>query len=182
MNNPMNPNNPLGPRQGPAIVKIWTCSKCGAEVGRGDFPPATCPHCGARLLNGVGGGGRGPSGPPNNNFTPNGPQANTPPMNQPPNTQPNPQPPVNNPVNIPNEQPPVGGFDRPRTTTTTASTTSSGTDGEDSNSWIWIMVGIAGGALLLAVGAVVVFTIMRQVGDGAELAQDRRRRRRRLEY
>jgi hypothetical protein len=31
--------------------QIWTCSRCGAELGRGGTQPAVyaCPHCGARL-------------------------------------------------------------------------------------------------------------------------------------
>src|SRR6266702_2986578 len=54
--NPNPPNNPLQPGvpNGPiVIVKIWRCSKCNAETGRGDFPPALdkCPNCGAQFIN-----------------------------------------------------------------------------------------------------------------------------------
>ena len=55
---PFGPNmNPPGmPRMGPP-VKIWQCTGCGGELGRGlTAPPSTCPHCGARIINGVGNG------------------------------------------------------------------------------------------------------------------------------
>ena len=41
---------------GPTFENIWTCQKCGKEVGRGAFPPATCPHCGVQLFGGIGRG------------------------------------------------------------------------------------------------------------------------------
>src|SRR5205807_10384471 len=60
--NPGNPfpNNPgLNPPQmpgagGPIFKHVWTCSGCGREIGDGAFPPATCPFCGAHLVNGIG--------------------------------------------------------------------------------------------------------------------------------
>ena len=59
----------------PKIVKTWTCSRCGANLGNGDFPMAQCPSCKARIINGVGGGANlvGGGNPPLNL---NPPQAN----------------------------------------------------------------------------------------------------------
>jgi DNA-directed RNA polymerase subunit RPC12/RpoP len=67
------------------IIKVWKCSKCGKEVARGEgsHPPANCPYCGTRLLNGF-----GPS-----TTTPNAPRGGAQPLNPPPGTMP--QPPVN---------------------------------------------------------------------------------------
>jgi hypothetical protein len=61
MNPPgMNPPgmNPGGlPNNGPVFENVWTCGKCGKELGRGlSAPPDRCPHCGARIINGVGNG------------------------------------------------------------------------------------------------------------------------------
>src|SRR6476646_1382902 len=39
---------------GPLFETVWTCGKCGKEIGRGAFPPSQCPYCGVRLINGVG--------------------------------------------------------------------------------------------------------------------------------
>jgi len=50
----------------PKIVKTWTCSRCGANLGNGDFPPAQCPSCKARIINGVGGGANLAPNPPLN--------------------------------------------------------------------------------------------------------------------
>lgn len=45
-----------GPRMG-IPEQVWTCSKCGAEIGRGPFKPhdANCASCGARFGNTTGG-------------------------------------------------------------------------------------------------------------------------------
>lgn len=51
----------IQPPKIPTIERIWTCSKCRAEIGRGAFPPGTCPNCGVRIINGV--GGPNPPGP-----------------------------------------------------------------------------------------------------------------------
>jgi hypothetical protein len=63
---PMPGGRPLGPNMnppgmpglgGPRIVKVWRCTGCGGEIGRGlNAPPNTCPHCGARIVNGIGNG------------------------------------------------------------------------------------------------------------------------------
>jgi DNA-directed RNA polymerase subunit RPC12/RpoP len=56
MNQPgMNPGGV--PNNGPMFENIWTCGKCGKELGRGlSAPPDRCPHCGAHIINGVGKG------------------------------------------------------------------------------------------------------------------------------
>ncbi len=59
---PFIPPPPIQP-QVPMFVTVWSCSRCGAELGRGDVKPSVevCPRCGARL--GVGGmfSGSGPT-------------------------------------------------------------------------------------------------------------------------
>ena len=66
----MNPPNMPGLGGAPRIVKVWRCTGCGNEIGRGlNAPPSTCPHCGARIINGIGNGipqpgmGLNPTGP-----------------------------------------------------------------------------------------------------------------------
>lgn len=54
------PNMPSGQIQIPKIERVWTCGKCGKEIGKGAWPPATCPFCGTKLINGVGNGGDNP--------------------------------------------------------------------------------------------------------------------------
>jgi DNA-directed RNA polymerase subunit RPC12/RpoP len=90
-NNPgMNPNNPPGfpnpnvpqvpaPKfpdfNPPKFVRVWSCSACKRELGRGDIKPnlARCPYCGVRFINGVGAVGIDPVQPRN----PDGPLVNT---------------------------------------------------------------------------------------------------------
>jgi hypothetical protein len=52
------PRIPGGPGGlgGPLFENVWTCSGCKKEIGRGAFPPDTCPHCNARIINGMGNG------------------------------------------------------------------------------------------------------------------------------
>jgi DNA-directed RNA polymerase subunit RPC12/RpoP len=64
-------------------VMVWTCLTCGKDVGTGAAPPANCPHCGIKLVNGM--------GPPNANMpinpinpNPNPPAFNPPPVQNPP--------------------------------------------------------------------------------------------------
>jgi hypothetical protein len=77
--NPLNPNPPEF-RPPSELEFIWTCSKCGKELGRGAFQPRVdkCPSCGANFINGI--------GPRSNPFNP---PENTPPAWQP--TQPAPR-------------------------------------------------------------------------------------------
>jgi DNA-directed RNA polymerase subunit RPC12/RpoP len=85
-----------GPQFGPKLTFIFKCSRCGAELGRGNSPRDrpnldTCPHCGAKLLNGIGqhhlnppGKGQAPnpsnpkSGPHNVPGMPDAPPLNSP--------------------------------------------------------------------------------------------------------
>jgi DNA-directed RNA polymerase subunit RPC12/RpoP len=77
---------------GPLFERVWTCSHCGREIGRGNAPPAKCPYCGVKLINGI-----GPADPKYNGGNDNPPPANhpgmTPPVqpNQPAAPPPNPQ-------------------------------------------------------------------------------------------
>jgi hypothetical protein len=44
------PAQPPGPAQQQAVwITVWSCSRCGQEIGRGNIQPsaATCPRCGA---------------------------------------------------------------------------------------------------------------------------------------
>jgi hypothetical protein len=90
--NPFGQNNPgggFGPR-GPLFESVWKCGKCGQEAGRGDLPPANCPHCGVRFVNGF-----GPSnGPGNGGDMPMNPPTKPPGGNNPGMVNP---PPANNP-------------------------------------------------------------------------------------
>jgi hypothetical protein len=84
---------------GPVIERVWTCGKCGREIGRGAFPPGQCPYCGVKLINGVGPAdpqyNNGNQPPPNNGgqMPPNNPNPGMMPPNQqnsgmmPPNNQ-----------------------------------------------------------------------------------------------
>ena len=48
-NRPFVPQPPVPPRPQVVWVTVWSCSRCGAELGRGDVQPAlaACPRCGA---------------------------------------------------------------------------------------------------------------------------------------
>ena len=50
------PFGPPGGFGGPRFENVWKCGKCQREIGTGAFPPATCPHCGVHLINGMGNG------------------------------------------------------------------------------------------------------------------------------
>ena len=93
---------------GPLFENVWTCGKCGREIGRGNFPPATCPYCGVRLINGI-----GPADPKYNNgnqpapnngamMPPNNPNPGMMPGMMPPNNQNSGQVPPNGQPNNPN--------------------------------------------------------------------------------
>jgi hypothetical protein len=51
--------NPPPMPQPPMFVTVWNCSRCRAELGRGNIKPVldTCPSCGCRLIGGGGAGG-----------------------------------------------------------------------------------------------------------------------------
>jgi hypothetical protein len=131
--NPGNPRMPNFPEP-PRFEKVWTCSGCGAELGRGQIMPALekCPHCGVRFINGT------------------NPIGSQPPIN-------NPGPPNFNPPTGPQWNPPVAGspVDSSPSVNTTASSPPSG---------LATVVGIAvilGIGIVAAVGiAVVVVLIM----------------------
>jgi hypothetical protein len=115
-----NPKNPGGGMGG--IQKVWICSKCGKQVGTGMFPPANCPFCNTKFINGVGKGGDRPlgpdnnqpknpgGGPPGNPNNPGGPPGNPNAPNNPgapqgaPNNPGPGNPAPNNPGGIPNNQ------------------------------------------------------------------------------
>lgn len=114
---------PINP---PRFENVWTCGKCRREIGTGAFPPATCPHCGVRIINGVGGG------------------ANPPPMN-PPVVDPAPPiqiapPPVLPPRNVGNDtEPELAPQTRPARSNTA-----------------FVIALIVGGTLFLGLGILVI--------------------------
>jgi DNA-directed RNA polymerase subunit RPC12/RpoP len=73
---PSAPRTPdLPPIHRPEVPKtelVWSCSRCGAELGRGLIPPdvSVCPKCGAHLIGG--GLGRRPLTPPSAGSAPSG--------------------------------------------------------------------------------------------------------------
>jgi DNA-directed RNA polymerase subunit RPC12/RpoP len=89
---PGNPRMPNGP-QPPMFERVWTCSHCGAELGRGVTKPQIekCPKCGTRFINGTNPFGADPQPPNNNPAQP--PTPNQPPM-APPWNPPAPEPPA----------------------------------------------------------------------------------------
>jgi DNA-directed RNA polymerase subunit RPC12/RpoP len=52
----------VGGGPGP-IQHVWTCSNCKKQAGTGTFAPDSCPHCGTKFINGMG----GPTNPGNGN-------------------------------------------------------------------------------------------------------------------
>lgn len=55
----------------PIFENVWTCGACGKVIGKGAAPPGTCPFCGVRIINGVGGAPNvNPNLPPNPNENP----------------------------------------------------------------------------------------------------------------
>jgi DNA-directed RNA polymerase subunit RPC12/RpoP len=88
---PGNPRIPNGP-QPPQFERVWTCSHCGAELGRGPTMPRIdkCPKCGTRFINGTNPFPVDP--PPGNNPAP--PSNGNPPPTPPPWNPPDAEPPV----------------------------------------------------------------------------------------
>ncbi len=89
---------------GPRFETVWTCGKCRREVARGNHshPPANCPYCGVRLVNGHGPAAPGTTMP----GSPLMPPAITPTIPPPITTIP---PPANGLPPIIPMDPPVGG-------------------------------------------------------------------------
>jgi DNA-directed RNA polymerase subunit RPC12/RpoP len=93
-NPPSSGQGPGGRQFGPKLTFIFKCSRCGAELGRGSSPLdrpnlETCPHCGAKLLNG--GIGQHRLNPPDKRQAPNPANPKSGPHNVPgmPNVPPN---------------------------------------------------------------------------------------------
>jgi hypothetical protein len=91
---------------GPLFENVWKCGHCGKEVGRGNTPPASCPYCGVRFINGF-----GPSDPQYNNGNQPAPNNGAMPPNsgQSNNPNPNPMPGMMPPNNQNSGQAPQGG-------------------------------------------------------------------------
>jgi hypothetical protein len=89
---PGNPRIPMGP-QPPQFEKVWTCSHCGAVLGRGPTMPQIdkCPQCGTRFVNGTNPFGADPQPPNNQPVQPPTPHQ---PPGAPPWNPPAPEPPV----------------------------------------------------------------------------------------
>jgi DNA-directed RNA polymerase subunit RPC12/RpoP len=57
-----NTNPGLQPQMPNMMETVWTCSRCGQELSRNTAaPPSRCPHCGAKIMNGVDSGPSTPS-------------------------------------------------------------------------------------------------------------------------
>lgn len=154
-----------GDRFGGAIERVWTCGKCGKEIGRGAFPPNTCQHCGVRIINGMGGGDRPAQNDNNGGFNAPGNQPGLQPQPRPGmgiQPQPggdfraegfDPPPPVNqNPANQDNWIAPA----TPLTSDKVESSSSSGV--------FWTVLGIVFGLGVLLIIGLVLFAILSQGG------------------
>jgi hypothetical protein len=139
-----NPGNPKPPGfgNGPLFEKVYTCSKCGKELGRGNVQPAlqNCPFCGVNFINGT-----GPifQPPPMNNVPP------TVPPNMPPPVPPGNNIPVNN---VPNQ---VAPHPAPNQPPVFPAVNTTGNDNSNSST-PYVVGGIAGIVLL---GAIVLLVI-----------------------
>jgi hypothetical protein len=172
---------------GPGIVKVWTCSGCGQELGRGlSAPPNTCPHCGARIINGVGNGIRQPGMPPGGMTPPaNMPPANMPPggmmppnVNQPPMNVPQFNPgdqPVNQPIfnPPPSNPPPIIGDSSPTTSSNSGDSTTSTAPRKGVLIALVIGVIVVGISVLVGGTFLVIYTMR---NSNASKPQRRRRR------
>ena len=189
------PINPPGgfPRTGPTIVKVWTCSGCGKELGRGlTAPPDHCPHCGARIINGVGNGIRQPGMgggvvPPNPT-----PPANPPGMvpTPPPGANPNPNPPQMNPPVV-NPNPPAFNPNPPVANPVASDTGPANLSSNDSSSSSSSSGGLSKGKVAAIVIGIIVVGVFVLVGgtwlmiytmESSEPQPRRRRRRRNEDY
>jgi hypothetical protein len=146
----MNPPGMMPGGGGPTIVNVWTCEGCGGELGRGlSAPPSTCPHCGAKIINGVG------NGIPQAGMT--NPGGIIPPIMNPPAFNPPTQPVVNPPVvnNNPSPAP-----------STSSSDTSSTSTGSKKGVIIALVIGVVVvGISILVGGTFLVIYTMRNSGS-----------------
>ncbi len=180
-NNPLRPNlnNPAMPNQGgPLFVRIWKCSRCGRELGRGNVQPQleTCPYCGTRFINGTRPIGNNPNPPVNNGAPPNNPPVNAN-VNNPQPVIPNNNPP---PAAVNNPTPPNTGIANPQMPTPAPAATASTEEGSDSLPYI--LGGVAGGLLLLALGVGLFLKVNSNPSRDEEEFERRPRRKRRRVY
>ena len=160
----------------PQIVNRWTCSGCKGNLGTGSFPPSRCPHCNARIINGVGSGsgigssnpGIGGYRPPNSNPRfPTNVKSSSGPGSTPPNTTPPPSnvapgsstPPAN-PNPAPPNNAPVNNFNGNPDSTVTEPGDS---DSEQSMNMLPIVLGSIFGGLTIA-GIITAVAIKMNMG------------------
>ena len=172
--NPPGLNPPGMPGGGMTTVKVWTCTGCGQELGRGlSAPPNQCPHCGARIINGVGNGipqpGMQGMNPPPMNPGFNPPAMNPPIMN-PPAFNPggvdmNPPLPVMNPT--PQFNPPPAANNSPAPTSSNANAgNTSGSTPPKKGVIVALVIGvIVVGIAVLVGGTFLVIYTMRNNGS-----------------
>lgn len=190
MPRPNMPGGPIGPPGGfggPLFETVWKCGKCQKEIGTGAFPPATCPHCGVHLINGMGNGDKPARDNPGGFNALRGPQ---------PGPQPGPvDPPPAFDGGMPGPQAgPLGGAVDPDPF------------GQNGGNWrpdhlreldheqdksdrakreaeasrrrtFWIVLGIVGGVGTLLIVAMVVFGILAQSGNNKKRAARRPKRK-----
>lgn len=177
---PFGPNGPgMQPPKmpGPPVLS-WSCSKCRAVLGTGNFPPnlQTCPNCGVRLING------GIGAPPNNPPVMN-PPINNPPVIQPPNFNP---PPVINPPGPPNVNPPPAtdppaieeAFDGPPVANLPPppELAPRATARSSLGLWIGLFVGAFIFIAIIVAGVVIAVVVMSSKGqDGKKRVKNKRR-------
>jgi len=137
---------------------VWTCSNCKREIGRSAWPPLNCPHCNAKLLNGVEGGFKQPQ--PN---AQNAPLARAIPQDEPPmSLQPGRGPPLPGAVG----QTPVSPTPNAVNNVTVQ------------GNWVmWTAFGIIGGAGLVIFLALIFWVVFLTNVSRSRTARPRRRRR-----
>lgn len=175
---PPTPNFPTTPQPFmptiPTFERVWTCEKCGKEVGRGNYPPASCQHCGVRLINGIGGGDK-PIG--NGGNAPNGTMPPSAIMPPPPVIDPYVRTPEI-PTYPPATYPPSPTY--PQTTyypsSTSAPTPSSTSSGPSVGRVLIVAAGIVTGVMLLIIAAIVgVIIVSSHAGKTTKRSARRRR-------
>jgi len=138
----------------PSFERVWSCEKCRKEVGRGNFPPSTCQHCGVRLINGSGSGdkptGSGGTMTPGMGNTPIG-------MVPPPGMNPG-QPYTPEPT--PNYPPQTYTPNYNSGSTTPAPAPATTNSGRSVGAVLIIVAGAITGVLMLIVGIIIAFVII----------------------